>query len=218
MGTGKNKVLLVEGANDTHVFANLCKYHDIPKVFAIEKLIGETTDYDVFDTIAIRLKANVECLGIVLDADLNLSGKWMALCDRLQKRGYRNIPTDPRGGGTIVRYEGLPDVGIWLMPNNELPGELEDFLAMLVPHRQTNWLWNKAETHVNEILQMEILPGNEQRFPAQDRSKAVLHTWLAWQKEPGKPPGQAIWARYFDADAADALALMQWIRTLFCST
>lgn len=218
MGAGKSKVLLVEGVNDIHVFANLCKYHNIPLAFDIERLIGETTDYDVFDTIAIRLKANVECLGIVLDADLNLSGKWMALRDRLQKRGYRNIPTAPTSGGTIVRNEGLPDVGIWLMPNNELPGELEDFLAMLVPNRQTNRLWNKAESCVNEILQMESLPDNEQRFPAQDRSKALLHTWLAWQKEPGKPPGQAIWARYFDADAADALVLMQWIRTLFCPT
>ncbi|TAN53782.1 MAG: hypothetical protein EPN21_00560 [Methylococcaceae bacterium] len=125
-----NKLLLVEGLNDLHVLANLCKYHAVPQNFTIEKLSGETAEYDVFDTIAIRLKANLDCLGIVL----------------------------------------------------------------------------------------EDLPANEQRFPAQDRSKALLHTWLAWQKEPGKPPGQAIWARYFNADAPDALILMQWIRTLFCST
>ena len=45
--------------------------------------------------------------------------------------------------------------------------------------------------------------------------KAHVHTWLAWQKEPGKPMGQAITKRYLDANAPHAQQLIVWIRKLF---
>jgi hypothetical protein len=40
---------------------------------------------------------------------------------------------------------------------------------------------------------------------------------LAWQQEPGKPLGQAITARYIDADAPNAKQLIEWLRSLFIS-
>ncbi len=42
-----------------------------------------------------------------------------------------------------------------------------------------------------------------------------MRTWLAWQEEPGKPFGTAITARYLDADAPPAKALVDWMRRLF---
>lgn len=45
--------------------------------------------------------------------------------------------------------------------------------------------------------------------------KAEIHTWLAWQKEPGKPLGQAITARYLNPNAPDAQQLIAWIRRVF---
>ncbi len=44
---------------------------------------------------------------------------------------------------------------------------------------------------------------------------AEIHTWLAWQEEPGSPLGQAITKRYLDADAPRAQQLMDWVRRLF---
>ncbi len=52
------------------------------------------------------------------------------------------------------------------------------------------------------------------RFKIKNK-KALLHTWLAWQAEPGKPIGQAITANYLDANAMPAQQLMKWIRHLF---
>ena len=45
--------------------------------------------------------------------------------------------------------------------------------------------------------------------------KAQLHTWLAWQEQPGTPLGLAITNRYLDANAPHAQKLMDWIRQLF---
>jgi len=45
--------------------------------------------------------------------------------------------------------------------------------------------------------------------------KAQIHTWLAWQKEPGKPMGQAITKRFFDHTTPHAQQFMDWIRRLY---
>jgi hypothetical protein len=55
------------------------------------------------------------------------------------------------------------------------------------------------------------------RFKEVHESKARIHTWLAWQEEPGKPVGQAITARYLDANMPHVRQLLDWIRELFIS-
>ncbi|MGH2495980.1 MAG: DUF3226 domain-containing protein [Ktedonobacteraceae bacterium] len=64
------------------------------------------------------------------------------------------------------------------------------------------------------VLKVKMLE-EDYRFRNAHESKARIHTWLAWQKEPGKPMGQAITARYLDADALHARQLIAWIRKLF---
>ena len=46
-------------------------------------------------------------------------------------------------------------------------------------------------------------------------TKAVLHTWLAWQKEPGLPYGTAIRARYFRHDSPVAECFVKWFCWVF---
>ena len=45
--------------------------------------------------------------------------------------------------------------------------------------------------------------------------KAVLHAWLAWQREPGLPYGTAIRARYFRHDSLVAEQFVAWFRRVF---
>ncbi|MFH1466552.1 MAG: DUF3226 domain-containing protein [Pseudomonadota bacterium] len=45
--------------------------------------------------------------------------------------------------------------------------------------------------------------------------KAVLHTWLAWQEEPGTPMGLALTRRYLDPCHPRAVAFAAWLRRLF---
>ena len=52
-------------------------------------------------------------------------------------------------------------------------------------------------------------------FSANDTDKAVLHTWLAWQEEPGLSYGTAMRARFFGDDSPAAQAFVSWFRTVF---
>jgi len=93
------------------------------------------------------------------------------------------------------------------MPDNTIPGMIEHFIGLLRPKNDV--LWPLAEKVVQQVANTDC------RFPTTQMAKARIHTWLAWQKEPGMPMGQAITARYLDADAPHALRLISWIRDLF---
>ena len=98
-------------------------------------------------------------------------------------------------------------VGVWLMPNNRDPGTLETFLHSLVPESDT--LMHRAVSVVDGI------PPTERRFPSHRLQHARLHTWLAWQEEPGRPFGQAVTKRYLDAGRAPAPLFASWLQRLF---
>ena len=58
-------------------------------------------------------------------------------------------------------------------------------------------------------------PKEERRFAEVHRSKALMHTWLAWQDDPGTPIGLAITKRYFDPETPHATAFVEWLSRLF---
>jgi hypothetical protein len=199
--------LLVEGKDDLHVFYRLLEHYKIPDQFNIEEKEGidkllETFEVELYGSELGRL-------GIVVDADTNLAGRWQRLQDILKSSGYNTVPINPNPEGTVIQEEGRPVVGIWLMPNNKIPGMLEDFVSFLISPNDV--LWPLAEDIVQKVKVIE----EELRFLNTHESKARIHTWLAWQKEPGKPMGQAITARYLDASALHAQQLISWIRQLF---
>ena len=117
------------------------------------------------------------------------------------------MPPEPDPAGTVVRQEGLPTVGLWLMPDNSMPGMLEDFIQMLVPPGDT--LWSRATAAADAIAVAE------RRYPPSLHGKAQIYTWLAWQAEPGRPYGTAITARYLDASRPSGQAFVAWAAQLF---
>lgn len=142
-----------------------------------------------------------------MDADTDLQVRWLKLCDALASFGYANLPVGPASGGTVIEQADYPVVGIWVMPDNHSPGSVENFIANLRPASDT--LWARAEEVVAQI------PDQERLFKPQSITKAHIHTWLAWQEEPGTPMGQAITKQYLNADAPHALQLLGWLRRLF---
>ena len=93
------------------------------------------------------------------------------------------------------------------MPDNQTKGILEDFLRFLVPAGSR--LFDHVTTSVATI------PEGERRFSQLAEPKALIHTWLAWQEEPGKPMGTAITARYLDPNVAQVDVLVSWLKRLF---
>lgn len=222
-------LVVTEGKDDVYVFHHLLAHHGIPEgIIDFKPYEGITI---LLEVLPEQLRASgLRRLGVVVDADADLTARWDSLKHILTKAGYPNVPDAPLPGGTIINQEGfaklvteagdqiitetgapiiqerLPKVGIWIMPDNKLPGMLEDFVGFLVPSGDP--LWQQAQDCLAEI------PANQRRFK-KHLAKAHIHTWLAWQEEPGTPLGSAITKRYLDAEAAHAKLLMSWINKLF---
>ena len=198
-------MVLTEGKNDCHVIASLCKRHNVPQVFGFY-------DCGSDDKVLKRLSAliagsePVDVIGVILDSDNpNLKARWRALKRRLLKEDYQ-LPQRPESNGTIVSIPGKPTVGIWLMPDNKMDGMLEDFCLELVDENLI-------------VFSSECVQEAERRgisaFIDSHRSKAVIHTFLAWQDEPGMPLGQAITARALDGDKPLAREFSEFLKRLF---
>jgi len=213
----RRMIVLVEGADDSAVVFHLLTRYGIDIAhrgqlspgIVIED--GKGVDH-ILESLSTRLKTlsneqPTPRLGLVLDADTDLPRRWASIRARLVAFGYGSMPELPTAQGTVLQEADLPILGLWLMPNNQLPGELEDFVQLLVP--ADDLLWTRAEQVVHAI------PTDERRFPAHDLMKAMMHTWLAWQHEPGRPMGLAITKRFLDSDAPSAQLFIAWIRRLF---
>lgn len=152
----KPQQLLVEGKNDRHVIWALYQQYQLPETFSVEVPQEEGTEgvEALLNGLPERLKAeNLRTLGIVVDADRNLSARWQSIKDKLSSIGYRDIPQSPPPEGWVCTPSDpyLPRVGVWLMPNNQLPGMLEDFVAYLIPPGDT--LYPRAESILQELEQ-----------------------------------------------------------------
>lgn len=150
-------------------------------------------------------------IGIVLDADdLGPSARWHSILDILSFKFQPEslISTVSKHGYHIVKEENMPVVGIWIMPNNLGNGYLEHFLSSLIDSNDA--LWMHAQHTITDLMGF---PFN--KFSAAKQQKALLHTWLAWQKDPGKPFGQAISAKYFDIMAGTVDPFLAWFEETF---
>ena len=204
------KVLLVEGIDDEHVIKNLCGRHDLPYLEEIKEYRGYAK---LLESFPIRLKeSDIQALGLVIDADTDLGARWQSIRDRIAQAGYPGVPDEPEIAGLVLEPPPstlLPRVGVWIMPENTVPGILENFIEKLVP--PGDQLFDYAETCVQAI------PPALKLFRDVDLPKARIHTWLAWQNEPGKPLGQSITTRVLDANAPLAIHFVEWLKRLFFS-
>lgn len=203
----REQVLLVEGNDDKEVIYQFCNYHEIDnrKLFSVESKDGIE---QLIADLKIRPKTGVKVLAAVVDADADLPARWAQIRDALERNDY-SVPSTPIAEGTILAPPNAsrPVVGIWLMPDNQISGMLEDFLMRLTQEKDP--LFPRAKSAVDSI------PYAEQLFGDTKRSKAIIHTWLAWQEEPGTPLGLSITKRYLDPTKTPALEFKIWIEKLF---
>jgi hypothetical protein len=207
-----NRILLVEGNDDGAVTSQLWKLHHPTQEQPPFKINIESGVDGVKASARIHLKGPLDstrlnALGIVVDSDVNLLDRWRSMREILINSDYTNVPDTPQLHGTIVTQFDKPRVGIWIMPDNRLPGILEDFISFLVP--AGNHLWQIAQHTVAS------LPPSPDRFADKDTKKAEIHTWLAWQRAPGTPMGTAISKKYLDANSEYAQQYVTWLVRLF---
>lgn len=199
------RLLWVEGKDDSAVVQSLCGQHGVPEVFRVESKEGVD---ELLDTFYTELRARgADRFGVVVDANGNSQARWDSIRHTLVTEEYPEVPERLAPEGIIVPgTPHRPVFGAWIMPDNGSPGALEDFAATLVPLGDP--LWVRAGEAVDSI------PDEHRRFTAVRRSKAHIHTWLAWQEHPGSPMGQAIGKGDLDAQAPAAGQFVAWLRRL----
>ena len=203
------RVLLVEGKNDCHVVMALCGAYNVPELFTIYEC-GQ--DYKVLKRLnALIAKSDPpEVIGVMIDADNpSLASRWDSIRDKLnqhQKHGY-SLPESPDPNGTILESTSDgPNIGFWLMPNNKDSGMLEDFCASLAEPASLAF----AKECVDKASEQKQTTYQETHY-----SKAIIHTYLAWQDTPGAPLGLAITKQALRPDTATAKMFKDWLVRLF---
>ncbi|MYG63190.1 MAG: hypothetical protein F4025_09830 [Synechococcus sp. SB0669_bin_7] len=216
MATPERSKLYVEGRDDSHAIGHLLHRHGIQCLIKGREGDDNATEISAKDgkgPMLDSIRTHVEMsdgrsVGFVLDADDNPQARWSAVRGRLQ--GFElDLPEDMPVNGYVGVTKYQARVGVWLMPDNQRAGALEEFLADLVT--QGDSLLGLAECSTEKARSKGAT------FPDTERAKAVLHTWLAWQKDPGLPYGTAIKAQFFDHNSHRALAFVAWYGRLFPS-
>ena len=196
-------LLIVEGPDDLHVLRHLRERQNSLPTFCIE---DKGSDSELLNSIV--LEARVEdrkALGILIDANDNLSARWDALSYRLSSEGIQT-PAIPDPNGTIINTLEKPRIGIWLMPDNRVPSELEDFIAQMIP--QSDAVWPLSRRYVDGI------PRAERKFTEGKQLKAKIHAWLAVRAEPRRM-GLAIRARDLKVEGELCQRFVAWLTRLF---
>ena len=92
------------------------------------------------------------------------------------------------------------------MPNNQSPGELEDFIADMVPSGDPVW------PLANEFI--KGIPPEHRKYAASKEMRARVHAWLAAREDP-RQMGIAITARDLDITVPLAVRFTDWLNRLF---
>lgn len=145
-------------------------------------------------------------IGVVLDADTGPDNRWASLIAQMRHHDYK-FPRRPDANGTVIEGSGgSPKLGIWLMPNNQIQGMLEDFCVEMI---------EPAGRGVAEAAVATAQAEGASTFIPNHLSKAIVHTFLAWQDTPGRPLGQGITAQSLRPETPTARAFSQWLTVLF---
>lgn len=183
------QILLVEGDADKSFFQKMCKNLSLDtsvQVAPPKDLSGtHNSKQGVFQQLALLLPqlndGELTHVGAVVDADyLTQHGLgYQKTIDKItaivQPFGFE-LDQGAQSGVCFSHADGLADVGLWIMPNNQHEGMLEDWIKSCVNDNEQA-LFQQAVAAVQHI--------HSPKFSVHLSSKAEVATWLAWQKQPG---------------------------------
>ena len=195
------RVLLVEGQDDKHVVGHLrerCQLEldfDVLDIGDVESLLA---------VVGAHTKApGRQAVGILIDANDDIGTRWQAVRHRLLEEDF-TLPSGPNPRGTIIKTR--PRIGIWLMPDNSSPGELEDFVVKMIPAKDRVWPLSRGY--------IDGIPEKDRNFSEKKKVRAELYAWLAARKDPRRM-GTAIHAHDLEVDGNLAREFITWLTELF---
>ena len=210
------KKLLVEGQTDKYFIAELWRKQtgtDAAKHFSIHDCEGKD---NLIQTLAdfgnvqhnIWKTAPTTHLGIVIDADESAEHTLQSVSDAIGRGGLSGVPKALNSQGLIYEVNSVR-LGVWIMPNNADAGMAEDLFLTLFPSEQ-----NARRDFAQQTLDHLEAEGLNLYDINRQRSKALAHTLLAWQDEPGVAMGAAV-IKNFVKLPPEKLPFVDWLSRLF---
>lgn len=161
--------LIVEG-NDAIVLANILKKKGIPAPKGYKQPAHFKDNFvkpangnsNIQFVLKEQLDSNeVERIGVIVDANsVGPENRFNSLINFIQKEtkeDLANVKLTPEGFHYKLKDERV--IGIWVMPNNENNGYLENFVSSLI--EESNETWQFANEKVNELLKTGFCNFNE---------------------------------------------------------
>jgi hypothetical protein len=175
------------------------------------------SDEELVKKIAPLLKSeeNINTLAFILDNDKHKDNN-ESIQARLKRVGdkfgteykNKNFKKMNPDGLIIPKEKEFPRIGLWLMPNNEKQGMLEDFLMEMV--KFPDICIKLAEDCVARAVDEKCANFKKNHF-----SKAVIHTYLSWQNEPGDALALSIKQGKLNAKSPIAKKFLTWLTKVF---
>ena len=207
------KRLIVEGEQDKRVIPYLIEANGITWKKGKEPVDIQPHGGDGFINpymISTRLKeTGLTHLGLILDADEDAAERWQSIrnaCSQIES--IPPLPEQIPETGLIIKTLDDKKFGVWIMPDNQLKGMLETFLAYMIPS-ESEPLWQYAQEVVTEAKTKGA------KFIDEHIDKAHIYSWLAWQNPPGRQLHNAIQEKILDPQHPKAQVFVKWFKDLY---
>lgn len=212
MARSATRRLLVEGSKDQRVLPYLLESNGVawPKgnePVDVKSIGGKTLTADEIE--AEFSAPGLQVLGLMLDADESAASTWQRVRGWFEDR-FPDMPTTipPAGFISLPNAKGIK-LGVWIMPDNAASGMLETFLKYLVPEAHDAVLHHAVESRDTAKRDFNA------PFKIAHADKALIHTWLAWQDEPGLQLHDAVKFKILSPNATSSKPFVAWFRLLF---
>ncbi len=181
----RSKLLLVEGKDEVSVFERLIDQLCINDIQTID-VGGKDQFQRRFPALMVRPGfTQVEQIGLIRDADDSFADAFDSLCGVLMAAGY---PTPSANG---LFSSGKPAIGVFVLPNNQTNGVLEDLLVDSVDQTDA---FNCVDSFSDCISELENRPKN--------LSKSKAQAYLAAMPDECRSVGVAAQKGYWNFDAS----------------
>lgn len=198
------KVLFVEGDDDRHLIRELCRKLNLNLGFGFEVRRGWQS---VLDTLEVECTNSERmAIGAIIDANDDIEARWNATFRAIEQRAGESEASHS-SQGLLIRDDNGPTIGVWIMPDNQSQGALEDFIASMV--RDSDTIWGEAEQYIERSEQLI-----NWSFTARQRQKAHTRAWLAIQHNPGHV-SSALEHDNLLTDGEPARSFIDWLVDLF---
>lgn len=187
-----NKYLIVEGIYDKIFYENLFKKIQLKKINVkcpqdfYAPYNGKGNCINLLSQLVPQFNdGTIQKIALIVDADFNdissqgFSSTLECIKQKLSDFNYEKLtqPCDHRNGIIFSNSNGLPEIAVWIMPNNSDEGYIEYFLKGAVHSDQSEV--------IDEAIEI-CSSMKTKRFSDHHEVKSQIAVFMAMQDNPGR--------------------------------